>query len=138
MDGQLQAFLQKMHTRCRSGLKLTGCTAMDGMRLERLRGSPSIRELDLMLSPGIEFVELNTNFVLPLLNSMPPLATDIVVDDNSSGLSLVTFRPQRNEAAFAIQYSSDIWQWYNQFSDAFLRIEMPVLPKADSPNTELG
>ena len=122
-DQELHNLLYKCHAhnRCQV-LKLHGCIQLTGRGLEPLRGSCVLREIDLrldlsqfMLGP----VELDTTFVLPLLSSMPPIATELIPQsEDSLGLALVKIRPQNNDIHFFSRFQRDIGEWYRRFAGA--------------------
>jgi len=131
-DAQLRSFLLRCHAkeRCQV-LKLTGCTRIHGWGLEPVRGSCVMREMDLKLEPSHQNgpVEINTNFVLPLLSSMPPMAareSHRPENSGSPGLSLVKFRCQRSASNFYSRFDENVAAWYRQFHES-LRVQARAL-----------
>lgn len=124
-DDQLEALLHNVHTdeRCQV-LKLRGCARVIGYGLEPIRGSRMMREMDLRLEKNNSTgpVQLDLTFVLPLLDSMPPIARDAMPlpeNSNSLGLSSIKFRQQNHVGENHYNhFDEDIKYWFIHFHAA--------------------
>lgn len=127
-DPQLAALLRNCRARVQCQvLKLSRCTSLTGTGLEPLRGSRVLREIDLWLDKSVRVgrVEVDLDFVLPLLSSMPPMATNGIPSDAEEeendaplGLSRVIMRRQFNGENFFGLFDERVADWFVEFEEA--------------------